>query len=33
VVSGKGDVPPGASVPDGGAGEMPGMHGGHEHHH
>jgi hypothetical protein len=31
VVSGKGDVPPGASVPGGGPGEMPGMHGGHEH--
>jgi hypothetical protein len=34
VVSGKGDVPPGASVPGGGAGEMPGMHhshGGHDH--
>jgi FtsP/CotA-like multicopper oxidase with cupredoxin domain len=39
VVSGKGDVPPGASVPGGSPGEMPGMHGGHshggehEHHH
>src|SRR5437016_13022879 len=34
VVSGKGDVPPGASVPGGGAGEMPGMdpmHGSHDH--
>jgi FtsP/CotA-like multicopper oxidase with cupredoxin domain len=31
VVSGKGDIPPGASVPGGGAGEMPGMHGGHQH--
>jgi hypothetical protein len=29
VVSGKGEVPPGASVPGGGEGEMPGMH----HHH
>src|SRR5207302_10147985 len=31
VVSGKGDIPPGASVPGGGAGEMPGMQGGHQH--
>jgi FtsP/CotA-like multicopper oxidase with cupredoxin domain len=34
VVSGKGDIPPGASVPGGGAGEMPGMdhrHGDHDH--
>jgi FtsP/CotA-like multicopper oxidase with cupredoxin domain len=30
VVSGKGDIPPGASVPGGGAGEMPGMR--HDHH-
>jgi FtsP/CotA-like multicopper oxidase with cupredoxin domain len=30
VVSGKGDVEPGASVPGSGAGEMPG---GHHHHH
>src|SRR5207248_1159124 len=30
VVSGKGDIPPGASVPGGGSGAMPGMH---EHHH
>src|SRR5262249_33513299 len=29
VVSGKGEVEPGASVPGGGPGEMPGMHGGH----
>jgi FtsP/CotA-like multicopper oxidase with cupredoxin domain len=33
VVSGKGEVEPGASVPGGGPGEMPGMKGGHEHHH
>jgi FtsP/CotA-like multicopper oxidase with cupredoxin domain len=40
VVSGKGDISPGASVPGGGSGEMPGMDhkghqhdGGHEHHH
>jgi FtsP/CotA-like multicopper oxidase with cupredoxin domain len=32
VVSGKGDVPPGASVPGGGHGEMPGMPGGHSEH-
>jgi FtsP/CotA-like multicopper oxidase with cupredoxin domain len=31
VVSSKGDIEPGASVPGGGAGEMPGMHGGPEH--
>jgi FtsP/CotA-like multicopper oxidase with cupredoxin domain len=31
VASGTGDVPPGASVPGGGPGMMPGMHG--EHHH
>src|SRR5947209_16927409 len=31
VVSGKGEVEPGASVPGGGPGEMPGMHGGHSH--
>jgi FtsP/CotA-like multicopper oxidase with cupredoxin domain len=31
VVSGKGDIPPGASVPGGTAGTMPGMHGEHEH--
>jgi manganese oxidase len=31
VVSGQGDIPPGASVPGGGPGEMPGMHGGHQH--
>jgi hypothetical protein len=34
VVSGKGDIPPGASVPGGSAGEMPGMdqmQGGHDH--
>jgi hypothetical protein len=31
IVSGMGDVPPGASVPGGGPGEMPGMHGGHRH--
>jgi FtsP/CotA-like multicopper oxidase with cupredoxin domain len=31
VVSGKGDIAPGASVPGGGPGEMPGMHGGHQH--
>jgi FtsP/CotA-like multicopper oxidase with cupredoxin domain len=31
VVSGRGDIPPGASVPGGTAGGMPGMHGGHEH--
>ena len=31
VVSGKGDIPPGASVPGGGPGEMHGMHGGHQH--
>jgi hypothetical protein len=30
VVSGKGDIPPGASVPGGGAGEMPAMPGGHQ---
>jgi hypothetical protein len=29
VVSGRGDVPPGASVPGGGPGGMPGLH--HEH--
>jgi hypothetical protein len=43
VVSGEGEIEPGASVPGGGPGEMPGMqHGGHgapkeggkhEHHH
>lgn len=35
VVSGKGEVPPGASVPGGTPGELPGMkggHGGHEGH-
>jgi len=32
VVSGKGEVAPGASVPGGTPGEMPGMHGGHEGH-
>ena len=31
VVSGKGDVAPGASVPGGGPGEMPGMRDGHQH--
>src|SRR5262249_25510986 len=31
VVSGQGDIPPGASVPGGGPGGMPGMHGGHRH--
>jgi hypothetical protein len=34
VVSGKGEILPGASVPGGGVGEMPGMdhrHGGHDH--
>jgi manganese oxidase len=31
VVSGKGEVPPGASVPGGGPGMTPGMHGGHQH--
>jgi hypothetical protein len=30
VISGKGEIEPGASVPNGGAGEMPG---GHHHHH
>ena len=32
VMSGKGEVAPGASVPGGTPGEMPGMHGGHEGH-
>jgi hypothetical protein len=31
VVSGEGDIEPGASVPGGGPGEMPCMHGGHQH--
>jgi hypothetical protein len=31
VVSGQGDIPPGASVPGGGRGAMPGMHSGHPH--
>jgi hypothetical protein len=31
VVSGQGEIPPGASVPGGGPGAMPGMHGGHQH--
>jgi hypothetical protein len=31
VVSGKGHIMPGASVPGGGSGEMQGMHGGHMH--
>jgi FtsP/CotA-like multicopper oxidase with cupredoxin domain len=31
VLSGKGDIPPGASVPGGGPGAMPEMHGGHQH--
>jgi hypothetical protein len=31
VVSGKEDIPPGASVPGAGPGEMPGMHGDHQH--
>jgi hypothetical protein len=31
VVSGQGDIPPGASVPGGSPGAMPGMHGGHQH--
>ena len=30
VMSGKGDIEPGASVPGGGPGELPGSH---EHHH
>ncbi len=30
VVTGKGEVEPGASTPGAGPGEMPGMHGGHE---
>ncbi len=33
VVSGKGEVAPGASVPGGGSGDMPGMPGMHDHHH
>jgi FtsP/CotA-like multicopper oxidase with cupredoxin domain len=34
VLSGKGEVTPGASVPGAGPGVLPGMHGGqHEHHH
>ncbi len=33
VVSGKGDPEPGASVPGAGPGQMPGAHGGHDHHH
>ncbi len=32
VVSGKGEVEPGASTPGAGPGEMPGGHGGHEKH-
>ncbi|HLN31700.1 MAG TPA: copper oxidase [Gemmataceae bacterium] len=31
VMSGKGDIPTGASVPGAGASSMPGMHGGHSH--
>src|SRR5262249_53342494 len=31
VVSGMGDVPPGASVPGGGSGMMPAIHSGHQH--
>jgi FtsP/CotA-like multicopper oxidase with cupredoxin domain len=31
VVSGMGDVPPGASVPGGGPGMMPGIHSAHQH--
>jgi FtsP/CotA-like multicopper oxidase with cupredoxin domain len=31
VVSGQDDIAPGASVPGGGPGKMPGMHGGHQH--
>jgi hypothetical protein len=32
VVAGKEDIPPGASVPGGTPGELPGASGGHHHH-
>ena len=31
VVSGQGEIPPGASVPGAGPGELPSMHRGHKH--